>query len=106
MVIVSPSISGKGSLPLLVNHPQSVLGYVPVAPDNPYKNGFPHPVAIKAMITFGSKDEIGRRVSEQLLTVFTNQRTRLVEISDAGHACYLDKPDEFHEALQSFLKSL
>lgn len=33
-VIISPSMSGKFSLPYLVSHPNRVKGYVPVAPGN------------------------------------------------------------------------
>ena len=32
VVIVSPSMSGRFSLPFLVSHPEKVKGYVPVAP--------------------------------------------------------------------------
>lgn len=42
-VIVSPSMSGKFSLPYLVSHPDMVKGYVPVAPVNTefYTEEFP-----------------------------------------------------------------
>ena len=32
VVIISPSMSGRFSLPFLISHPEKVKGYVPVAP--------------------------------------------------------------------------
>ena len=32
LVVVSPSMSGKFSLPFIVEHPEKVKGYIPVAP--------------------------------------------------------------------------
>lgn len=32
IVIISPSMSGRFSLPFLISHPENVKGYVPVAP--------------------------------------------------------------------------
>jgi len=34
LVIISPSMSGRFSLPFLVKHPERVKGYIPVAPVN------------------------------------------------------------------------
>lgn len=42
-VIISPSMSGRFSLPFLTSHPDRVKGYVPVAPVSTerYKDKFP-----------------------------------------------------------------
>lgn len=31
---------------------------------------------------------------------------RVAVVPDAGHACYLDKPEDFHRALLGFLRQL
>lgn len=31
---------------------------------------------------------------------------RVAMVPDAGHACYLDKPEDFHRALLGFLRQL
>ena len=42
-VIISPSMSGRVSLPFFTTHPEKVKGYIPVAPVNTgrYKSNYP-----------------------------------------------------------------
>ena len=107
VVIVSPSMSGKGSLPYVISNPASVLGYIPIAPVSPFpsnKLSAFRNIQVKSLIMFGSGDEYGKRISEQLKGVFADPK--VVAVPGAGHACYLDKPDVWHRELQAFLKSL
>ena len=58
-----------------------------------------------ALIIHGAEDgvvpiEIGRYAAEQL------QKGAIHEISDCGHAPFLEAPDEYHGALMSFLEGL
>lgn len=107
VVIVSPSMSGKGALPFVVANSESVYGFVPIAPVDPFpqnKLGLFHNIKTKTLILFGANDEGGKRVSKVLEGVFDDPK--VVEIKDAGHACYLDQPEVFHKELQEFLRSL
>lgn len=107
VVIVSPSMSGKGALPFVVANSESVYGFVPIAPVDPFpqnKLGLFHNIKTKTLILFGANDEGGKRVSKVLEGVFDDPK--IVEIKEAGHACYLDQPEVFHKELQEFLRSL
>lgn len=107
VVVVSPSMSGRGALPYVIANSASVLGFVPIAPSDPFpehKLGQFHNIKTQTLILFGATDERGKAVSKTLEGVFDNHR--VVEIEEAGHACYLDQPEKFHEELQKFLRSL
>lgn len=109
-VIVSPSMSGGFALPYLFKEPGNVLkrarGFVAVAPvatDNytaeEYKS-----LQIPTLIIYGEKDKnIGATALKNLKNL---PKSKIEEIKDAGHACYMNKPNEFHEKLFQFLKTL
>jgi abhydrolase domain-containing protein 14 len=104
VVIVAPSMSGRGAVPYVLKHPE-VFGFIPIAPaidprDLPKDNS----VSVRTLVMYGQYDGPGKAVSEHLLKVFKDPVK--VEIAGAGHSCYLDDPDTWHKALQTFLKSL
>lgn len=109
-VIVSPSMSGGFALPYLFKDPANVLsrsrGYVPVAPvgtDN-YKPDQYKALKIPTLVIYGEKDTgIGATAKKNLENL--PNRT-VVPLPGAGHACYMDKPDEFHKHFLEFLKGL
>ena len=49
---------------------------------------------------YGSRDGGGKNVSERLQTL---SNAEVIEVADAGHACYLDQPDVFIQELLAFL---
>ncbi len=106
VVVVSPSMSGRFSLPLVVNRPDYVAGFVPVAPgavaahlDKLQGSKVP------ALIIWGETDAlIPTRQAEALAKAFANDR--LVILEGASHPCYLDRPFEFHRELLQFLAGL
>ncbi len=106
VVVVSPSMSGQVSLPLVVRRSTYLAGFVPVAPvavaehlDGLEGSNLP------TLIFWGSKDRIvPLKQGEQLNRVLTN--SRLVVLDDANHPCYLDQPFEFHRELLQFLRGL
>jgi abhydrolase domain-containing protein 14 len=106
VVVVSPSMSGRFSFPLLLKRPSFVLGFVPIAPaelaeylDQLRGRDLP------ALVVWGENDEIvPPRSSRALAEALPNSRR--VEIPGAGHACYLDQPQVFHRELLLFLKGL
>jgi pimeloyl-ACP methyl ester carboxylesterase len=105
-VVISPSRSGNLSFPLILNHPETVSGYVAIAPagtgiytrklkQNP----------VPALIVWGERDRlIPAKVATQLAVGF--KTAEVVILPNAGHAAYLDEPDLFHEVLLKFLAGL
>ncbi|XP_053324879.1 putative protein-lysine deacylase ABHD14B [Spea bombifrons] len=105
-VIISPSLSGMYSLPLLVNQPQNIAAYVPVAPICTDK--FPAQdyarVQVPTLIVYGDKDEQLGEVSLRNLKNLPNHEVLCMK--GAGHACYLDDPETWHNGLLQFLSNL
>uniref|UniRef100_A0A8D0G2Z1 Putative protein-lysine deacylase ABHD14B n=1 Tax=Sphenodon punctatus TaxID=8508 RepID=A0A8D0G2Z1_SPHPU len=105
-VVISPSLSGMYSLPFLFQHSERLKAYIPVAPICTEK--FPEAqyagVKTPALIVYGDQDAQLGEVSFNNLKNLPNHKVMLMK--GAGHACYLDKPDEWHVGLLDFLKSL
>ncbi len=106
VVVVSPSMSGRFSFPLLVDRPSYVAGFVPVAPAAvdrylPQLTGSKVPT----LIFWGRDDRlVPVKQGEQLNRAMAD--SRLVVLEDASHPCYLDKPLDFHRELLQFLRGL
>jgi pimeloyl-ACP methyl ester carboxylesterase len=102
-VIVSPSMSGTFSLPLLARRPGLVAGLVAVAPAGiaEHRERLAGK-AVPVLLVWGENDEVlpvaAARELAQVLAA-----ARQVVLPGAGHACYLDRPEAFHEALLRFL---
>ncbi|KAL5012867.1 hypothetical protein ScPMuIL_011418 [Solemya velum] len=108
-VIISPSMSGQYSLPFLFKDPNAVTsycrGYVPVAPTGTtaYTEAEYKKLKVPTLIVVGSKDpSLGPESVKNLKNI---PESEVFTINDAGHAAYINKPDEFHEKLQLFLKT-
>jgi abhydrolase domain-containing protein 14 len=106
-VIVSPSMSGSYALPYLLEEPSRASdicsGYIPVAPVN---TGFPAEIykqvsMLPVAIVYGSNDDRLGAVSLKDLSNFPKKE--VICFQDAGHACYMNKPDEWHKTLFNFL---
>ncbi len=105
-IVVSPSMSGRFSLPLVTEYPDLVAGLVLVAPVKvPHYIDDLHLVQCPVLIVWGENDKlIPLEQADQLAATIPNSR-KLV-IRDAGHAAYMEKAQEFHAALLEFLKGL
>ncbi|NXG37217.1 ABHEB protein, partial [Dromaius novaehollandiae] len=105
-VVVSPSLSGMYSLPFLFQHSQLLRAYVPVAPICTEKFPAEQYARIKTptLIVHGERDaELGHASLAMLRHL---PEHRVLVLRDAGHACYLDQPDEWHRGLLAFLRQL
>lgn len=109
-VILSPSYSGSYALPYIVGNVHKVSGFVPiaaVASDRFAIKNFKHFKALKAptLIIRGSKDiTLGKTSMDTLHQAIPHSETVIIE--GAGHACYIDKPNEFHKTLLKFLNGI
>lgn len=103
-VIISPSMSGSFSVPLLLRNPGLFAGYVPIAPIDAISHSseeFAAVTGVPALIVYGEKDKMGTRASLLLEAI---PGSDLVMIKGAGHPAYLDDPGQFHQFLLEFLK--
>jgi len=105
LVIVSPSMSGSFSLPFVARHADRVSGFVPVAPVgiDTYV-GELRRVQVPTLAVWGELDTVVPVAQAEVLASALQGRTIILE--GANHACYLDRPDEFHAALLKFLSEL
>jgi abhydrolase domain-containing protein 14 len=105
-VVVSPSMSGRFSYPLLRQHPEALGGFVPIAPAaTPRYAPVLKDIAVPALIVWGERDSIFPTEQAPLLAS-SFEKSRTLIVAGSGHACYLDQPDKFHQALLEFMKSL
>ena len=105
-VIVSPSMSGQYSFPLLIRSPEKVAGFVPIAPAGSDKYlRLLKKVKVPTLIIWGEKDEIIPMEKSDALVAVLEDAKRVI-LKGAGHPCYVDSPEEFHRELLSFLESL
>ncbi|NXJ11293.1 ABHEA protein, partial [Odontophorus gujanensis] len=106
LVIVSPSMSGRFSLPFLLTHGEQLAGFVPIAPvgTREYTAVQYQQVQTPTLILYGDRDTgLGKQALQSLQHL---PRHRVVVLPGAGHACYMDKPEDFHRALLRFLGQL
>ncbi len=105
-VVVSPSMSGRFSFPLLVRRPGFVVGFVAVAPVGVQENlESVRGMDLPALLIWGKDDKVvplrdARALGEAL------PNSRQVVLEGAGHPSYLDATAEFHRELLLFLRAL
>ncbi len=104
-VLVSPSMSGGYSLPLVAQHPDKLKGFVPVAPVSiPSFEQQLRGIELPTMAIWGSNDQIVPvEQAERLCRLMPNARKVILE--NAGHACYMRATAEFHQNLLQFVQS-
>ncbi|KAM4652840.1 protein ABHD14A isoform 2-T2 [Discoglossus pictus] len=105
-ILISPSMSGMFSLPLLMQHPDRLKGFVPIAPvgTKSFKPEQYQQIQVPTLIVYGKLDtNLGTQSLESLQQLPNHT---LSPLEGAGHACYLDRPEEFHAALLMFLSKL
>ncbi|MFP4516846.1 MAG: alpha/beta fold hydrolase [Desulfovibrionales bacterium] len=103
--IVGPSMGGRLAMEYAINHPDMVGGLVLIDMvevdrylSNVFKLG-----DMPVLILWGEDDELvpvsmGRTLHEKIPT------SRFEVLQGAGHACYLEQPDKWHDELVSFLR--
>jgi pimeloyl-ACP methyl ester carboxylesterase len=105
-VLVSPSMSGSVSFPLILEHPELVRGFVAVAPaGTPKYAGLLKDNPVPTLIVWGGHDRVFP-ISQAKLLAASFKKARVVILPDAQHPSYLDQPDRFHASLLEYLASL
>ncbi|XP_058026034.1 protein ABHD14A-like isoform X2 [Ahaetulla prasina] len=105
-ILISSSMSGRYSIPFLFSSGEQLKGFVSIAPvgTKDFTAQQYQQVEIPTLILYGQRDtDLGIQSLQSLQQI---PRSRVVMLLGAGHACYLDKPQEFHKALLSFLGEL
>lgn len=105
-VIVAPSMSGRFAFPLLVEQPQRVGGFVPVAPVgiDLYAERLAD-LDVPALIVWGEADSLFPVAkADELQRLLKGSRKVILE--GAPHPAYLERTEEFHTALLEFLRDL
>uniref|UniRef100_A0A674G7C2 Protein ABHD14A n=1 Tax=Taeniopygia guttata TaxID=59729 RepID=A0A674G7C2_TAEGU len=105
-VLISPSMSGRFALPFLMAHGDRLAGFVPIAPvgTKDYTAEQYRRVQTPTLILYGDRDT--GLAPQALQNLQHLPKHRVAVLSGAGHACYLDKPEDFHRALLGFLHQL
>jgi abhydrolase domain-containing protein 14 len=105
-VIVSPSMSGRYSLPLVTDDPERVSGFVAVAPVGiPSFDNQLHRISAAVLAVWGQNDTLVPQEHADLL-VRAVQVGRKVVIPGGSHAPYMSDPQTFHAVLLEFLGDL
>ncbi|KAL4630681.1 alpha/beta hydrolase domain-containing protein 14A-like [Arapaima gigas] len=105
-VLLSPSMSGRFSLPFLVQQGNQLRGFIAIAPVGTRSYSLQQYQAIQTptLIVYGEQDtNLGAQSYKNLSQL---PQSSAVRLQGARHACYLDRPHEFHEALLQFLSKL
>jgi abhydrolase domain-containing protein 14 len=110
MIMVGPSLGGGFAVAYALAHQQRVLGLVLIAPSlhrlGEREQEKVSELKMPVLLIWGDKDtlfpvdEYGKALKNQL------SRSKLLILKDAGHAVYLEKPNEFNELLADFLSDI
>ncbi len=105
-VIVSPSMSGRFSLPLVTEKSARVAGFVAVAPVSiPSFRGQLEQITVPVLAIWGEHDTIVPIANADVL-VQSVARGRKVVIKGGSHAPYMSDAAAFHAELLKFLAEL
>lgn len=105
-VIISPSMSGNYSLPFVIEHKDKLSGLVAVAPVGikRYQEELTG-IELPVLAIWGSNDRIVPTEQADLLLELMPNAQKVV-LANAGHACYMNATDEFHQHLIKFLAEI
>lgn len=106
-VLVSPSMSGTFSLPLLDRNQDLICGYIPVAPvaTSSYSQSFFESISVPTMIVYGDQDTgLGVTSAKHLELIPTSTAPQV--LVNSRHPAYLDQPEVWHQLIFNFMLHL
>ncbi|NER34964.1 MAG: alpha/beta hydrolase [Oscillatoria sp. SIO1A7] len=105
-ILVSPSMSGRYSLPLVVDYAEKLRGFVPVAPVAiPQYREQLEGIELPVLAIWGSNDRIVSPEQADLLLQLMPNAQKVI-LTNAGHACYMRETELFHKHLLEFCDRL
>lgn len=105
-VLVSPSMSGGFSFPLVLEQPQRLAGFVPVAPvRTPEYAARIRESPLPVLIVWGERDRTFPPSQARTLAASFRDAEVLI-LPGARHPAYLDQPERFHSALVAFARKV
>jgi abhydrolase domain-containing protein 14 len=105
LVLVSPSMSGRYSLPWLMTSPKAAAGFVAVAPVGIASWSTPQGFRVPTLGIWGSEDRIVPVADGEKL-VASIPGARLSVYEGGRHPVYMDFPERFNEELVAFVKAI
>lgn len=105
-VIISPSMSGSYSLPFVIEQKDKLRGLVAVAPVGikRYQEELKG-VDLPTLAIWGINDRIvPMNQADLLLELMPNAKK--VVLANAGHPCYMNATNEFHQHLINFIEEI
>lgn len=108
LVIISPSMSGRMTLPYIIQlkkQQKLIQGFVPIAPieTNKFQTNDYKQIKIPTLIVHGENDTKFQSAFEKLQQI---PNSKILLIKNASHASYVEKPMEFHNGLRQFLYNI
>lgn len=104
VAIVSPSMSGGYAFPFLIEHPDRVSHFLPVAPVHIERHlDAVRKIDVPTLALWGGDDHlIPPEVGRQLVAAMPHADLRV--FPGAPHPCYLEATEAFHSAVLEFLE--
>ncbi|MCP4249717.1 MAG: alpha/beta hydrolase [bacterium] len=104
--LVSPSMSGRFSLPLVTTAPEKLSAFVPIAPVSieAHREKL-HRITVPTLIFWGDQDTVIPLKEADTLAKEIPGAKKVI-LPGARHPCYLDDTKTFHTELLKFLATL
>ncbi|MEM3781758.1 MAG: alpha/beta hydrolase [Candidatus Micrarchaeaceae archaeon] len=102
-LLIGASASGHIALKFAERYESGIRALVAIGPVN-FESIDIGKIAVPILGVWGSKDRISD--AKNGAAIFKSAGKSAVIIAGAGHACYLEKPNEFSKAIGEFVKTL
>jgi pimeloyl-ACP methyl ester carboxylesterase len=104
VALLAPSMSGSYAIPFLLEHPERVSHFLPVAPVSIMDNlERLRAVDVPTLALWGGNDQVVPvEIGRALASAMPNAELRI--FAGAPHPCYLEATMEFHDAVLDFLE--
>jgi len=105
-ILVAPSKTGSYALPVVVRGGYSISAFIAISPSDSHRFTRREYQILKTptLILYGSIDKPSSAIALENLQHIPNKE--VVEVHDAGHNCYVDNPDAFHDILLKYLATV
>lgn len=103
VILIGPSMGGKTSIEYAVTHGNNLAALVVVGAVGVEENKSRLArIQVPTLIVWGSEDAVSPLAMSDMLVEELADSQRVI-IDGAPHPCYLDQPDQWHDALKKFL---